>query len=164
LPNLARHGGDSTAPLGSRPTRTSRTTRKKVQEALKAQAEQLAAGDRIERGVPTQVFVGEKHRQLATKYAKTKAGDVLKEGVAGLYAGPGGKPVSVVGSQTVQGKTVKNGVRSHRRRRTAYATRRAAATLSRGRCAPSVSMGTSDVLDPGLGDGRYRSLRRRIDA
>ena len=84
--------------------------KKKVKDALKAQAEQIAAGDRVEKGVPTQVFVGEKHRQLATKGAKTKAGDVLKEGVDGLYAGPGGKPVSVVGSQTVQGKAVKNGV------------------------------------------------------
>jgi hypothetical protein len=83
---------------------------KRVQAALKKQAEDMAAGDRIDISTKTQVFVGKERRELATKGAKTQQGDVLKEGVNGLYAGKSGKPVAVVGSGTVRGKAVKNGV------------------------------------------------------
>jgi len=81
----------------------------KVKAALKKQADADAAGDRVESGEKTNVFVGEEKRELATKGAKTKSGDELKEGVQGFYAGKNGKPVAVVGTGTVQGKAVKNG-------------------------------------------------------
>ncbi len=70
----------------------------------------MAAGDRVEQGVTTQVFVGKEMRQLATKGAKTQSGDELQEGVRGVYAGQGGKPVAAVGRGTVRDKAVKNGV------------------------------------------------------
>lgn len=83
--------------------------KKKVQDALKKQADDAAAGDRVEKGEKTRVFVGEEKRELATKGAITQSGDQLKEGVRGVYAGKNGKPVAVVGSGTVRGKGVKNG-------------------------------------------------------
>lgn len=83
--------------------------KKKVQAALKKQAEDMAAGDRVETGEKTQVFVGREKREIAVKGVKTQSGDELKEGALGLYAGKNGKPVSVVGSGTVRGKAVKNG-------------------------------------------------------
>jgi hypothetical protein len=83
--------------------------KKKVKAALAKQAEDAAAGDRVESGEKTNVFVGQEKRELATKGAKTQSGDELKEGVRGAYAGPNGKPIAVVGSGTVRGKAVKNG-------------------------------------------------------
>ncbi|HTJ85165.1 MAG TPA: hypothetical protein VL400_25790 [Polyangiaceae bacterium] len=81
----------------------------RVKAALKKQAEDIAAGDRVETGEKTQVFVGEERRELATKGDKTRSGDELKEGVQGVYAGKNGKPVGVVGTGTVRGNAVKNG-------------------------------------------------------
>jgi hypothetical protein len=81
----------------------------RVKAALKKQADDIAAGDRVETGEKTQVFVGEERRELATKGAKTRSGDELKEGVQGVYAGKNGKPVGVVGTGTVRGNAVKNG-------------------------------------------------------